>query len=330
MKKRIFREFFLLGILFVLVCTSTHHSWAAEKKYPSGPIDLYCSFVAGGQSDLLNRALAKHLEKQLGVTVVPGNKPGAGGGVAASFLANSRPDGYTMGILAYEHFLQPILLGQANYSVEDLRIVGRVAQYCNVMAVSADAPWKTFQEFVDYARKNPGVKYGHPGVGTTIFLRTDNLNRKAELKMVGLPFKGDPETVAAVLGKHVPIGAYGSVAAKTQADAGKMRILFSFDPPAEFGFDPAIPDLRTAFGSIADTDLEVFQNLIVPSKTPNEVVQVLERALEKIVKDPEFVSDLKKINLKVTYLDGNTVMQKIIPQRITKLKAALQQAGLLK
>ena len=321
----------LLGIVLIFIFVSSNYLWAAEKKYPTGPIELYCSFVAGGQSDLLNRTLAKHLEKQLGVTVVPGNKPGAGGMVLASFLVNARPDGYTAGILALEHFLQPILLGQASYSVENLRVIGRVAQYGNVMAVSADAPWKTLQEFVDYARKNPGVKYGHPGVGTTMFLRWENINSKAELKMVGVPFKGDPETVAAILGKHVPIGACSNVAAKTQADAGKMRILFSFDPPAEFGLDPAITDLRTAFGkNVADTDIEVIQNLIVPSKTPHEVVQVLEQTLEKIAKDPEFISDLKKINLRVAYLDGNTVMQKIIPQRMIHLKAILQQTGLLK
>lgn len=90
MKKRIFRDFTLIGFVFILVSILPNNSWAKEK-YPTGSIDLFCPFVAGGQTDLVNRALAKGLEKYLGVTVVPGNKPGGGGGNLSLCLGQFPP-----------------------------------------------------------------------------------------------------------------------------------------------------------------------------------------------------------------------------------------------
>lgn len=328
MKRKTFRGFLGVMILFILICISSNSSWAAGEKYPSGPIDLFNPFAPGGTADYLTRFLAKKLESYLGVTVVPQCKPGGGGIVLASFIANARPDGYTMGLLVPENIIEPILLGQASYSLEDFYIIGQVAVFPCVFSVPIDSAWKTFNEFLDYARKNPGVKYGHPGVGTTIFLRTENLNKTFNMGMINIPFKGDSEVIAAVLGKHVPIGAGSVGAAKTQVDAGKMRILFSYEPPGKVGLDPTIPDIRTVFGNI--TDIEPCLCLVVPKKTPSEVIEVLERAWEKIVvKDPEFASNLRTIYLGVGHIDGKTFMQKL-PERMSLVKEMLKYTGRLK
>jgi tripartite-type tricarboxylate transporter receptor subunit TctC len=113
MKRKTFRGFLGVMILFILICISSNSSWAAGEKYPSGPIDLFNPFAPGGTADYLNRFLAKKLESYLGVTVVPQCKPGGGVIVLASFIANARPDGYTMGLLVPENIIEPILLGQA-------------------------------------------------------------------------------------------------------------------------------------------------------------------------------------------------------------------------
>jgi tripartite-type tricarboxylate transporter receptor subunit TctC len=322
MKKRIFRDFTLIGFVFILVSILPNNSWAKEK-YPTGSIDLFCPFVAGGQTDLVNRALAKGLEKYLGVTVVPGNKPGGGGAISASALANSRPDGYTMAMMSESTIIAP-LFGQATYSMDDLRIVGVVASWDSVLVASADSPWKTIQEFVDYAKKNPGVKYAHPGIGSANFVLAENINKNAKLMMVGVPFKGDPEIMAAVLGKHVPLGIFGYMNGKIQADAGKMRILLCLN-----GYDPTIPSISTAFGKTVPV-IEVFYYLWVPKKTPDEIVQVLERALEKVTKDPEYVNALNKLYVTPHFVDSKTCMQKMLPQKISLLKAVIQPMGLTK
>jgi len=329
MKRKIIRQYFLISILFTLICIFVNSSWA-EEKYPSRPIDLWCGSAPGGQGDLANRAISKKLEQYLGVTVVPGNKPGGGWAVVVAFLAGSRPDGYTMAILTPEQVIQNILLGRANYKLEDFYIIGQIYYISNVWAVSADSPWKTIQEFIDYARKNPGVKYGHPGVGTATFLRTENINKRANLGLINVPFRSDPENISAVLGKHIPLACISAMAGKVQADAGKMRILFSFEPPAEIGLDPTIPDLKKTFGEIiGDIDIDIPFNLAVPAKTPIEIVQVLRTALEKTVKDPEFVGIMKGYNHRVQYVDGNTIMQNL-PKRMSIDKKILELTGLLK
>jgi len=328
MKRKIFRELFWVCILITLISINTS-SWAAEEKYPSGPIDIFCGYVPGGPNDLLTRALAKGFEKFLGVPVVPGNKPGGGGIVATAALANSRPDGSTLAVLVDSSMLTAIALGQATYTLEDLRVVGQSAIFFNTLTTSADSEWKTFQQFLDYTKKNPGVKYGHPGLGSTIYLRTENFNKYANMGMVGVPFKGDTEIVAAVLGKHVPVGVSTLTNFKPHVDAGKLRILMCFEPPTLMGLDPNIPTVESIFGKdLGDIDVPI--SVVAPAKTPEEIIKILERTLEKVVKDPEFVSTVKRIYLVPSFVDGKTVMEKQLPDKMTKIKAILKQVGRIK
>jgi len=305
-------------------------SWAAGAKYPSGPIDIFCGYGPGGPNDLITRALARGLEKYLGVTVVPGNKPGGGAVIGATALANSRPDGYTMMMITPDNYITPILYGRATYALEDILVVGQFAQCPVTLAVRADSPWKTFQELLDYTRKNPGTKYAHPGIGGLTHLRVENLNKAAKMNMIAVPFKSDPEIVTALLGGHVPVGASTVTGFKPQADAGAIRILFTFEPPALTGLDRGVADLGTVFGdTVRDLDGPFY--LVVPGKTPKEIVEVLAAALEKVSKDPAFVSDLKKLYLiPDAFIDGKTVLQKILPERTPRVKKVMQDVGLLK
>lgn len=265
--KNIGMGFLSVGILLIIISTFPINSWAAEKKYPSRQIELTIANPAGGSADIVTRMLAKWMERYLGVPVVCVNKPGGGGIINASYIKNSPPDGYTMaGSVTIDHILIPVLLGQAPFSIEDFRVIGQWASFSAVMGVNADSPWKTFQDFVDYAKKNPGVKYGHPGVGSTMFLRMENLSKLANLGLVGVPFTGDSETIVAVLGNHVAVGAGGVSAYKAQADAGKIRILFSFEPVSELGLDPKIPEISFFGKNIADNDINNTLSMVINSK----------------------------------------------------------------
>jgi tripartite-type tricarboxylate transporter receptor subunit TctC len=329
MKRVIFRDLLLVIFLLVmLACVQTNEICASEEKYPSRPIDVVIGYPPGGVTDLNARLLGKYLEKYLKVPVNVLNKPGAGGIVTTTYVVNSNPDGYTIGNI-WDHILLSILLGRATYSLEDLHVICQFLVINNVLAVSTDSQWKTFQEFIDYARKNPGVRYAHPAVGSVSQIKVENLNRIANLKMVGVPFQGDAGAIAAVLGKHVPIGTFSIPAAKAQADAGKFRILFSFQSPAEIGLDPTIPDFVTVFGKdVQDVDIAAF--VMVPKKTPKEIIQVLERTMEKISKDPEWAIEHKKNYQIPKFIDGKTVMEKTLPQKMAKFKEILQALDLVK
>ena len=327
MKKRIFRYFLGVSISISLICILPV-SWAAEK-YPSRSVELVCGMGPGSAPDVLNRIFARYMEKYLGVPVVPTNKPGASQIMAATYLANSRPDGYTIANMGNQIFTA-ILSGQATtFSLEDLRIVCQINSVCNTLAVTADSPWKTFQDFIDYARKNPGVKYGNPGIGSGPHLRMEAVSRYAKLGLIAIPFKaGDGEVIPAVLGKHLPIGMISAGGALTQAAAGNMRILFSFDPPGDFGLDPATPHLRSVFGKDVP-DLYISGYLWVQKKTPDEIVQVLEKVAEKMSKDQEFVSEIRKNNFGVKFVDSKTVKE-TLPEYISQMKDMLRYVGLMK
>jgi len=289
----------------------------AAEKYPSRQIELICGFPPGTGPDILNRILARYLEKELGVTVVPINKTGGGGVVAITTAATARPDGYT--VINTGDFIIPVLTAQAGYAIEDLRIAAQVGLNGAVLIVPTDSPWKTFQDFVDYAKKNPGVKFANPGSTSMATMRMENMSRQANLKLISLPV---PEVASAVLGKHAPIGLTAAAAAKGLAEAGKTRILFSFDPARDFGLDPSIPDFAKVFGK--DTpDIPIAVYLAVPAKTPPEIVRILETAMEKISKDPNYVGELAKNYFKASFTPGKAAMDQI-PRKVSLIKAILQ------
>jgi tripartite-type tricarboxylate transporter receptor subunit TctC len=324
-----FRGFWFIFLLTFAVI-SLNSSWAAEQKYPSRAIEIYNPFAPGGIVDFLNRFTAKKLESYLGVSVVPQYKPGGGGMTLASYMASGAPaDGYTLGNVGPEHVIQPILLGRASYTIKDFIFIGQLAVIPCVFFTSAEQPWNTFQDFLDYARKNPGVKFSTPGIGTTVYLRAENFNKNFKMGMVHVPFKGDAESMAAVLGKHVHVGAGSVGIAKAQVDAGKAKILFCFEPPEKVGLPANTPNLRSLLAGKPYVDIDPGQILTVPAKTPSNVTQVLEKAWERLSKDPEFEKDLRSVYLAVGHMDGKAFTQSL-PARMAVVKEMLQLSGQLK
>jgi len=329
MRRNGFVDFCRVTALFLSVSlyASINLAWGADK-YPSRPIDLVTPAPPGAYSDLINRSLAKTLEKYLKVVIVPGNKPGGGDMVAAAALANAAPEGYTLALLADGPLVYSHMLGRASFSKDDIRVVGQLICTTIVMQVSADSSWKTFQEFVDYAHKNPGLTFGHVGVGTATWARAEYLNRIADLKMRGVPFTGDTEVVPALLGKHIQVGFGSYIGAKQQADGGKTRILFSFTPQGQ-GPDPSLPTIASFFGKDVPDMPPPSNHLAAPGKTPESIITILEGALEKASKDPEFINDMKKVYANVCFLDSQATWV-THEEKALQLKPIFQRAGLMK
>jgi len=313
---------------FVILDSSIDRAWGAEEKYPSRSIELMTPDPPGAYSDLINRVLAKKLEKYLGVLVIPINKPGGGDLVAATALANAAPDGYTLGLLADGPLVYSHMLGRASFSKEDICPIGQLICTTIIMQVGADSPWKTFQEFMDYAHKNPGLTYGHMGIGSATWARAEYLNKIGNLKLRGVPFSGTNEVITALLGKHVNAGFGNYVQAKQQADGGKTRILFSFTPPGQ-GPDPTLPTIPSVFGKDVPDIPPPSNHLAAPGKTPEEIIKILWGALEKVSKDPEFLSDMKKLYANVCLLDSKATKVRH-EEKALQLTPIFQRAGLMK
>jgi tripartite-type tricarboxylate transporter receptor subunit TctC len=301
--------------------------WAAEK-YPARSIELICAVPPGGYVDFINRSLAKALERQLKIGVVPINRPGGGDMVAANALANAAPDGYTLALLADGPLIYSHMLGRATFSKEDIHVLGQLICTTLIAYVSGDSSWKTFQEFVDHARKNPGLTYGHVGVGSATWARAEYISKVAELRLRGVPFAGDLEVITALLGKHIDVGFGSYFAAKQQADSGKMRILFSFTPPG-LGPDPKLPTIPSFFGKDIPDIPPPSIHLTVPGKTPDAIRTVLEGVLEKVSKDPHFIADLKRLYAQVCFMDSKATKVKH-EEKTLQLKPIFERAGLMK
>jgi tripartite-type tricarboxylate transporter receptor subunit TctC len=324
---------FLTGVLSVLVfILPLQSAWGAGEKYPAGTINNVCLFGPGSAPDMFNRVLSRQFEKHLGVPVVTLNKAGGGGALGISFLTSSRPDGYTIALSTLENMIVPTITeGKAPFSLQDLTILGQIVTSYNVLVVAADSPWKTFQDFVEYAKKNPGVKYGCPGIRSTLYMRMETLSRNAHLGLIGVPFDGRAEITAAVLGKHIPVGLFDLASARELQSAGKIRILFIFESPESAGIDPKTPCMATAMErSVAEKDIDISQIMLVHSKTPDDIKQVLKRTMEKAARDPEFLADLKKMEVMVNYVDGDVLMQKKLPARLEQVKAFYKERGWVK
>lgn len=318
------RKWFGMITFFTVVCCSllvVSGAWAAEK-YPSHPVTTVTLFAPGGVSDLDARLWSKYLEKYLGGTFVVDHKPGGGGVIGITAVANAKPDGYTLG--NGSDYFTPVLNGTATYKMEDLRIIAQLLLNGCALAVNANAPWKTWQEFVDYAKKNPGVKWGHQGTGTMVYFRTENLNRQAGLKLTPVPLKGDAEIISGLLGNHVAIGSLSTTSAKAQADAGKLRILFHFDDPKPFGLNPSIPSMKSFYPKF--TDLEVGVYYYTSSKVPENIISALEGALEKMSKEPEYLKEVEKLNQVADFVPGKIIMQKL-PVKMNIVKEIMKDTA---
>jgi tripartite-type tricarboxylate transporter receptor subunit TctC len=321
-------SFGYLIVSAIFIGNTCSFSNGAEEKYPSQPVNVYQPFAPGGPVDTMNRLLVNKLEANLGGTFVAQSKPGGGGAILASFLANARPDGYTLGNISAFHIGVPILLKTQSYSLNDFHIIGQLVVFPSALVVPADSQFKTFQDLMDYAKKTP-VKYGHPGIASTIFMRFENLYAHLGMKMDHVPFSGDSETVAAVLGKHVPVGAMSAGTAKGLVEAGRVRCLFIFEAPTVFGLPADTTSLSNLLRGAPFTDIEPSQLLVVHSKTPIEIIRVLEGAYEKIIKDEEFKKLVSSLNLGIGYMDGKTFTQKL-PANMKILEEIMRNSGQLK
>src|SRR2546422_2121745 len=195
-----------------IACATQVHA----QDYPRGPINLVIPLAPGDATDTSARAIADELSRELKVAIVPVNRPGAGGALGTGQVVKSKPDGYTIILtnnasLVFRSILDP---KTASYNpLTDLTPLGLAMRSPSILAVRGDAPYRTFHEMVEHARKNPGsVRVGTAGAGSVgdFCLRTINSATGAGLTMV--PFTGASPAVTALLGGH---GGGGIVALRT-------------------------------------------------------------------------------------------------------------------
>src|SRR5258705_4972092 len=199
---------------------------AEAQDYPAKPITLIVPWPAGGSTDIAMRAIADSASKQLGQPIGVDKKAGGGGTVGpAPRAAAAKPDGYTISQLPITVFRLPLMQDVSWDPAKDFSYIVHLTGYTFGVTTSAESPFKTWKDVIDFAKQNPGkVTYATPGTGTSLHIGMEQIAGMAGIKLTQVPFKGGAETNAAVLGQHTMLQA-DSTGWRPLVDAGKLRLL---------------------------------------------------------------------------------------------------------
>jgi tripartite-type tricarboxylate transporter receptor subunit TctC len=296
----------------------------AQAEYPSKPINMLVGYPPGGLSDLTARAVASGAEKVLKQPVIVVNKPGASASLAMALLANAKPDGYTLGnIPSTATVIMPFVEKVSYDPLKDFTPIINQFNYAAALVVRADAPWKNFSEFIQYAKKNPNtVKYGTYGAYGTTTLAMEALGKKLGLQWDTVPFKSDAEAVVGLLGGHITAAASASMYAP-QVRAGLLKILVMMSQKRSPEFPDAPTFKELGFNIVA----EGFVGVGGPKGLPPAIVIKLENAFTEALKDKGYLELIKKLALVEDYKNSKE-FSKFIEESFNLHRELIQAVGL--
>ncbi len=279
-------------ICFVLASFLGGLQNANAEAFPSKKIVIVVPALTGS-SDVFARAMAQRLASALGQPVVVEQKPGAGTNIGNDFVAKSAPDGHTMLINGL-----PLVTNQALYAklpydtVRDLTPVIEVAEVPNVITVPANLPITTLRELVDLAKKEPDrFNYGSPGAGSSGHLSAELLSVKSGAKFTHVPYQGNAQATNDHLAGVLQVGFINLPVGLQFVKAGRLKALAVTSSKRS----PMLPDVPTVAEALnmPDYELSGWFGILVPSKTPPEVVGRLNAEIGKILADPSYIEIVK-------------------------------------
>jgi tripartite-type tricarboxylate transporter receptor subunit TctC len=277
----------------------------AQDAYPNRAITLIVPFPPGGVADNVARPVAAALSKQLGQPVVIENKQGAGGGVGMAQVAKARADGYTLLLALSSISILPEadkVLGRAPmFTLNQLVPIARFTADPVVLAVQADSPWKTLNDFLTHAKANPkSVNYGSSGNYGTMHVPMEMLGAATGTSYTHVPFTGAGPAVTALLGGTVQAVASGPSTVVQHVKAGKLRVL------ANWGVErhPALPDVPTLAESGHRVNFAQWSGLFAPAGTPESVLAALRKAAGEAMNDAALKQTFATMQTPIQYLDA--------------------------
>jgi tripartite-type tricarboxylate transporter receptor subunit TctC len=264
---------------------------AAGQGYPSKPVRLVNPFTAGGPLDLMGRILSEKLSGALGKPVIVENKPGAAGNVGAAEVARAAPDGHTALLTLFSIVTSnPHLYDRLPFDpLKDFAPVTAIATQDSVLVAHPDLPARSVQELIAYARANPGrVNYASAGKASPGHLTAEYFRLRTGTELTHVPYKGNAEAIRSVLAGDTHIMFTPATGALPQIRAGKLKALAVY-LTASIDELPGVP----ALDGFDQKTMPFWYGLVVPAKTPREIVQRLNAETVKALKDPQTVGALR-------------------------------------
>jgi tripartite-type tricarboxylate transporter receptor subunit TctC len=288
--------------LAAMVC-AVAPAFAAD--FPDHPITMIVPFPPGGVADTVGRPIADALSRELGTAVVIENKPGAGGAIGMGLAAKAKPDGYTILMSLSSLTVLPEadkVLGRApQYQIADLKPIARITADPTVLAVRADAPWKTYQEFIADAKAHPGkLNYGSSGNYGTMHMPMEMLAQATGIKLTHVPYTGAGPAIVGLLGGQVEALSTGPASIVQHVKGGKVRVLAHWGDARLV----ALPDVQSLHQLGTDVQYAQWSGIFVPAATPEPVVQRLRTAARAAANDPKVREIMLGAGSPIQYLDA--------------------------
>jgi tripartite-type tricarboxylate transporter receptor subunit TctC len=309
MWRKIFKRMFLC-LLFPFISSFGGITWGGE--FPTKPIELIIQFAPGGPSDTTSRSIAPKLGELLGQPVICVNKPGAAGALAVSLLAKAKPDGYNIILVGNSSLTVVPNFEKVPYNpLTDFTYLCKLFNQSPMLVLRPEAPWKSMEEFLDYARKNPKkIKYGSWGEFSGGHVSMEAIGKEKSVEWVHVPFKGDGPCVTALLGGHLDAAAVAA-GYVTHVRAGKLRGLVMLQSYRSKNF-PEVPSLRdVGIKFEAKGTTETFNGMIAPKGLAPDVIKKYEGALEQAGKSPEFLRTLNVLGCDSHFLLGDDFRKEV-------------------
>jgi tripartite-type tricarboxylate transporter receptor subunit TctC len=297
MKKLHSSKWILMAVLFSFIVLLSPQTAQAADPYPTRPITVIVGYAPGGTADLTTRALADAASKMLNQPVTVVYKTGGATSVSLSLLKGEKPDGYTLGLMAVGGVRAPLMQKLSYDPVEDFTHIVQFGEFQFGVAVAASAPWKTMDQFVQYAKANPGkIRYAHPGIASGGHLGMEKLAIQLGIKWSNVPFEGDTQSITALMGGHVEAAAGAAGGWINYTDAGKIRLLSMFTEKRVPNF-PEVPTLVELYKINIGGPLGISG----PKGIPEAIVAKLHETFKKCIENQAFMQTTQKFGIAVVY-----------------------------
>lgn len=282
MRRNISKLAWAMG-LFIAGATAASAAGSAAD-YPSKPVRMYIGFSAGSATDIVGRVIADGLSKRLNQPVVVENKVGAGGSIAAQDAARSPRDGYTLLTVSSAIAVNPAVYRSAAEVVGKLQPIALIGYLPTVLMASNKLPVNTMQEFVDYAKKNPAVvNFGSSGIGGSTHMAMEAFSDATEIKLVHIPYKGNGQASAALLGNQIDALMETLLLAAPVITGGRAKGLAISGTERS----PLIPEVPTfTEAGVPQYSRSLFFGVMAPAGLPEDLVNKLNKEINLVLKDP--------------------------------------------
>ena len=313
MRRTVKRFFMVTGFLglWIFLVQSTYLANVIAQDFPAKPIDFIINYSAGGSTDLACRAFINAANKHLPQPLIPINKPGGGGAVSAMAIMTAKPDGYTIGsITPAIAFVTPFSEEAPFKDLSGFSWIVNFGSYVYPLMVRADAPWKNWNEFIEWARKNPRAAK----IGSTQAKKSDTkglilwqIEKRENVEFTFLVFKGGSDIYTALLGGHINMStASGDATLMSYVKEGKFRFLAFMGPHKVPGYEglPCTSELK-------GFEVPDLLAIVGPKGIPDYIVKKLEDVFAKAVKDPDFIEVMSRLHMPVMYMDRATLMKHV-------------------